>query len=126
MTTQGAGMPQGLPSSGGTQHGCSALQRKEDARRRAEEEKERMKQVKMCCSGGSTRVMHVQLVLLSPYPCPSLRSWPRHPCVLGQGPARQVFHPCAAAAGADAEGGGGCHPPGDPGRADGAAGGRCR
>lgn len=85
------------------------LQRKEDARRRAEEEKERMKQVKP--------------VSLCPHPRAPGRG--THGCWGRDGHGRRA-QPCAAAAGADTEGGGGCHPPGDPGRAHGAAGGRCR
>lgn len=34
--------------------------------------------------------MPVQPVLLCPHPCSSLRSWPRHPWVLGQGAAHSI------------------------------------
>lgn len=123
MATQGAVMPQGLPPVGlsmaallAEEGGCS------QAGRGGEGEDEAGKDVQPrrehTCDACAARV-----AVLS---CPSLCSWPRLSWALGQEPARQVSHPCAAAAGADAEGGGGCHPPGDPGRADGAAGGRCR
>lgn len=94
------------------------LQKKEDARRRAEEERERMKQVLgfAVLGGTHTRDAHATRVSVPSSLLFALcaAGWGTHGC-RGGWHCGEWLHPCVVAAGADKEGGGGRHPPGDPG-----------
>lgn len=79
---------------GGASARLLCLQRKEDARRRAEEERKRMKQVTGCRHAAlgaarmcDARATHVAVPSSLPRARPSLCCQPRHPWVLGQGAA---------------------------------------